>query len=134
MTDAEALCKVGSGIRSFPKSELKYDERSKVLDSIQAWDVRPLSQAYQISFLPLPDDHTTTRCLKQEASTRVMDSSPVHTHDDLVSTTAVVFLKGNLTFINLRAIVSQIPFIYDVTVKKMAKAASEVDFGTTMQL
>lgn len=109
VTDDEALCKVGSGIRSFPKSELKYDERSKVLDSIQAWDVRPMSQAYQISFLPLPDDHTTTHCLKQEASTRVMDSSPEHTHDDPVSTTTVVF-QSSLTFINLRAIVLQIPF------------------------
>lgn len=84
MTDDEALCKVGSGIRSFPKSELKYDEMSKVLDSVQAWDVHPLSQAYQISSLSLPDDHTAAHCFKQGASTRAMDSSPVHTYDDTV--------------------------------------------------
>lgn len=55
----EALCKLGSDIRSFPKSELKYDEMSKVLDSVQAWDVRPLSQAYQISSASLPSLMTT---------------------------------------------------------------------------
>lgn len=93
MTDDEALCKVGSGIRSFPKSELKYDEMSKVLDSVQAWDVHPLSQAYQISSLSLPDDH---HCFKQEASTRAMDSSPVHSHDDTVEYYNSCTFKGSI--------------------------------------
>lgn len=54
-----ALCKLGSDICSIPQRELKYDEMSNVVDSIQAWDVCRLSQAYQISNPSLPSLMTT---------------------------------------------------------------------------
>lgn len=61
----KALCNVGSDSRCFPKSELKYDRMSKVPDSVQAWDGCPLSRAYQVPNLSLPDDHKATHCFKQ---------------------------------------------------------------------
>lgn len=59
---------------------------SKSLDSIQAWDVRPLSQAYRMSSPPFPsNDHTVTQRLtvpKQEANTGATHSGTTLIHEN----------------------------------------------------
>lgn len=78
---------------------------SKVLDSVQAWDVRPMSQAYQMSkSIPaFSDDHTAAQGVhrfKQEASKG--GNGPNQPSTQLSSPSVVLAVNGALSTLTLQ--------------------------------
>lgn len=99
---------------------------SEVLDSVQAWDVHPLSRAYQISSASLPSLLTTQSIkglvfLNRRPAQGAMGISPAHTtHDDTWAIAPQIngsirfsyTLKAALSYSTPIELVIQFPFTY----------------------